>query len=75
MRTCIHREGEAEPVNLDEADGEVLSAKDLEQLEQMKVSTSPPSLLDRLDLDLSPRLIMTLGIAATMIIAVVLGAV
>jgi hypothetical protein len=73
IRTFVHREGEAEPVNLDESDGEVLSAEDLKQAEEMELATSPPSLLDRLDVDLTPQTILAGGIGLIMVFAAIRG--
>lgn len=73
MRTWIHRDGEAEPINIHESEGEVLSAEDVLRLEQTEVSTSPPSLWDRMDLDLDPQTILVIGIAATLVLSVVGG--
>jgi len=73
IRTYVHREGEAEPIDLDESEGEVLRAEDLKQAEEMEVATAPPSVWDRLDLDLNPQTLLAAGIGLTMILAVVSG--
>lgn len=73
IRTYVHREGEAEPVNLDESEAEVLDPKDLKQAEEMEVATAPPSLFDRLDLDLTPQTLLAGGIGLTMVLAVIGG--
>jgi hypothetical protein len=73
MRTFVHRHGEAEPINLDESEGEVLDAEDLKQAEEMEVATAPPSIWDRLDLDLNPRTLLAAGIAGIMLLAGIQG--
>lgn len=73
IRTYVHRSGEAEPINLDESEAEVLDSKDLRQAEEMEVSTAPPSVWDRLDLDLNPQTLLAAGIGLTMILAVLGG--
>lgn len=49
--TVVHKKGDAEPINLREPSEHAIPPDILEEYSQLIVTDSPPSLLDRFDLD------------------------
>lgn len=60
MWTAFHQVGDADPLNMTDPKEHSLPADVVEEWSNMRVSSSPPGLLDRLDL--TPRQIMQYGI-------------
>jgi hypothetical protein len=58
--TVVHAKGEAEPINLRDPMRESIAADELDEYLSMRVTSSPPSLLDKLDLN--PQTILYAGI-------------
>lgn len=52
MWTAVHRRGEADPINPRDADDLAIDADSLKEYLEMRVSSSPPSLLDKFDMDM-----------------------
>lgn len=71
--TAVHKVGEADPLNLNDPSKHAIPADLLEEYLQRRVTTSPPSIFDGMDLD--PKDVMTWTIVLFVVIAVVYGAV
>lgn len=74
MWTCAHRLGEADPVNLRDPDADAIPADSLKEYLEMRVSTSPPGLFDKFDLDADTMMkILVFGIIGWALFQEVLG--
>ena len=72
MWTVTHKEGESEPLNLRDPSENAISAKSLDEYLGMRVSSSPPGLLDKLGLkDIGPEEAIMYSIAAVILLSVV----
>jgi hypothetical protein len=60
--TVIHKRGEAEPINLREPSRDAIKADEVKEFLEMRVTSSPPSWLDGMDLDASQLLKLGLGL-------------
>lgn len=69
--TFIHRRGEADPINLPEYSSFAIGGDELEQYLSLRVSTSPPSFFDRLDLD--AQTVLKWGMVSLVLLAIVWG--
>lgn len=65
MWTAVHRKGESDPINIREPSELSIPADRLEEYLNLRVSTTPPSWLDTLDLDASTLI--------TVLIALIIG--
>lgn len=64
---AIHREGEAEPINLRDPAMPPIPADRLEEIINLEAESDAPGFFDRLDID--PQMIMWLGIGAMLLVA------
>jgi len=72
MWTVTHKEGESEPLNLRDLSENAISAKSLDEYLGMRVSSSPPGLLDKLGLkNIGPEEAIMYSIAAVILLSVV----
>jgi len=70
--TVVHKKGESDPVNLRDPSAMAISAKALQEQLGMRVSSSPPGLLDRLGLrDIGPEEAIMYSIALVIVLSVV----
>jgi hypothetical protein len=72
MWTVTHKKGESEPLNLRDPSKNAISAKALDEYLGMRVSSSPPGLLDKLGLkNIGPEEAIMYSIAAVILLSVV----
>lgn len=71
--TIVHQQGDANPLNLKDPLVPAIKADSLEEYLTMRLSSSPPSFLDKFDLDAQDA--MTYAIAGTVLIAGAFGAI
>lgn len=68
--TYLHKKGEADPVKIDEPLEYAIDGDELSEYLAKRVTSSPPGLLDKLDLNLSPRQIMAAGIVGIILLSI-----
>jgi hypothetical protein len=68
MLTCIHKHGEADPINVREPADDAIPAQQWHEILNMSLESSPPGLLDRLNIDGQDAVMYAL--AATIVVAV-----
>jgi len=68
MFTCVHKYGEADPLNLTDPSRNAIKADELNEYLTKRVTSSPPSFFDKFDLD--PETILYLSIGIVLILAV-----
>jgi hypothetical protein len=75
LLTYFHTKGDAQPIDLRDPPRPALDPDALKELFDRRVTSDEPSFLERLDLDLSPQMIMAGGIVAIALVSVLMGGV